>query len=68
MRPSIKSLPIPVALARTNFSDVIAQVRGGQRIKLTRHGKPVAWLVGSSDRQTLRAPQPKRRAKQRQRP
>jgi prevent-host-death family protein len=65
MRHSIKSLPIPVAVARTNFSDVIAQARVGQRIKLTRHGKDVAWIVGANDRQALRSTQPKRRGKHR---
>jgi prevent-host-death family protein len=64
----MKSLPIPVAVARTNFSDVIAQAREGQRIKLTRHGKDIAWVVGSKDREALRTTQPKRRTKRRQHP
>lgn len=51
----MKSLPIPVADARNNFSDVVAQARNGQRIKLTRHGKNVAWIIGSSDRQALKS-------------
>jgi antitoxin (DNA-binding transcriptional repressor) of toxin-antitoxin stability system len=38
----MKSLPIPVAQARHNFSDVVLQAREGQRIRLTRHGKNVA--------------------------
>ena len=54
VRHSIKSLPIPVADARNNFSDVVAQARNGQRIKLTRHGKNIAWIVGPADRQALR--------------
>lgn len=66
MRHSIKSVPIPVAVARTNFSDVIAQARSGQRIKLTRHGKDIAWIVGANDREALRSTQPKRRGKRRQ--
>jgi prevent-host-death family protein len=66
MRPSTKSLPIPVAVARTNFSDVIAQARSGHRIKLTRHGKEVAWIIGASDRQLLGNPASKRRIKRRQ--
>jgi prevent-host-death family protein len=66
MRQSLKSLPIPVAVARTNFSDVIAQARDGQRIKLTRHGKDIAWVVGVKDREALRTTQPpKRRGKRR---
>lgn len=54
MRQSAKSLPIPVANARNNFSDIVAQARNGQRIKLTRHGKNVAWIVGPADRDALR--------------
>jgi prevent-host-death family protein len=54
MRNSVKSLPIPVAQARHNFADIVMQARNGQRIKLTRHGKNIAWIVGSSDRQALR--------------
>jgi prevent-host-death family protein len=54
-----------VAVARTNFSDMIAQARDGQRIKLTRHGKDVAWIVGASDRHALKTTQPKRRGKRR---
>jgi prevent-host-death family protein len=43
-----------VADARNNFSDVVAQARNGQRIKLTRHGRNVAWIIGSADRQALK--------------
>jgi prevent-host-death family protein len=63
MRHSVKSLPTPVASARKNFSDVVEQARGGQRIKLTRHGKNIAWIVGSADREALGARTVKRRAK-----
>lgn len=59
----MKSLPIPVADARNNFSDIVAQARNGQRIKLTRHGKNVAWIVGSADRQALKTPPGTRRRK-----
>jgi prevent-host-death family protein len=59
----MKSLPIPVANARNNFSEVVAQARGGQRIKLTRHGKNVAWIVGPADRELLRAEPGARRKK-----
>lgn len=55
MRHSVKSLPTPVAVARKNFSDVVEQARGGQRIKLTRHGKNIAWIVGATDRDVLRS-------------
>jgi prevent-host-death family protein len=43
-----------VANARNNFSDVVAQARSGQRIKLTRHGKNIAWIIGSQDRELLK--------------
>ncbi len=56
----MKSLPIPVAHARHNFSDIVLQARAGQRIRLTRHGKNVAWIVGASDREALSQPAPKR--------
>ncbi len=65
VRPSIKSLPIPVADARNNFSDIVAQARNGQRIKLTRHGKNVAWIVGPGDRELLKT-QPGTRRKKRE--
>jgi prevent-host-death family protein len=58
----MKSLPIPVAHARHNFSDVVMQAREGQRIRLTRHGKNVAWIVGPNDREALSQPAPKREA------
>ena len=64
VRQSSKSLPIPVADARNNFSDVVAQARNGQRIKLTRHGKNVAWIVGRADRELLQT-QPGTRRKKR---
>jgi len=63
MSISTKSLPIPVANARKNFSDIVAQARGGQRIKLTRHGKNVAWLIGQNDRENLATTKSKRRRK-----
>jgi prevent-host-death family protein len=48
-----------VAEARHNFADVLTQARNGQRIKLTRHGKSVAWIVGEDDRAVLRRGAPK---------
>jgi prevent-host-death family protein len=61
----MKSLPIPVANARHNFSDVVMQARAGQRIKLTRHGKSVAWIVGAADRQALSQPGKRPRSRKR---
>ncbi len=65
---STKSLPIPVAHARKNFSDVVAQASDGQRIKLTRHGKNVAWIIGENDRERLGSSTSKRRVKRPARP
>jgi prevent-host-death family protein len=56
----MKSLPIPVTRARHDFSDVVAQARQGQRIRLTRHGKNIAWIVGPDDRAALRQAASKR--------
>ena len=49
----MKSLPIPVAQARNNFSDVLADAQNGRRIRLTRHGKPVGWIIGKGERERL---------------
>jgi prevent-host-death family protein len=68
MSISTKSLPIPVAHARKNFSDLVAQARDGQRIKLTRHGRDVAWLIGANDRNALKDSRSKRRAKRPSKP
>lgn len=63
----MKSLPIPVAQARSNFSEVLEDARKGRRIRLTRHGKPVGWIIGEDERQRLEAalpgpkPKPRRR-------
>jgi len=65
---STKSLPIPVAHARKNFSDLVAQARDGQRIKLTRHGRDVAWIIGANDRNALKDARPKRRSKRPSKP
>jgi prevent-host-death family protein len=65
---STKSLPIPVAHARKNFSDVVAQAREGQRIKLTRHGRDIAWIIGVTDRSALKDTRSKRRGKRPSKP
>jgi prevent-host-death family protein len=51
----MKSLPVPVAKARSNFSDVLDDARKGRRIRLTRHGKAVGWIIGEAERQQLDA-------------
>ena len=52
----MKSLPVPVAHARNNFSDVIEDARRGRRIRITRHGKPVGWIIGAEERERLVRP------------
>lgn len=49
----MKSLPVPVARARSNFSDILDDAKRGQRIRLTRHGKPVGWIIGPDEREAL---------------
>lgn len=47
-------MQVPVTQARERFSDLIHRVAsGGQRIVLTRHGKPVAALVSAEDLEWL---------------
>ena len=65
MRDSVKSLPVGIASARRNFSSLVGMARGGQRIKLTRHGKNIAWVVGADDREALRAKAAKAKKKRR---
>lgn len=61
----MKSLPIPVAQARSNFSEVLDDARKGRRIRLTRHGKPVGWIIGESEKQVLDAAPPAKKPKAR---
>ena len=49
----MKSLPLPVAHVRSNLSDVLDDVRGGKRIRVTRHGKPIGWIIGQAERERL---------------
>jgi prevent-host-death family protein len=49
----MKSLPVPVARARSNFSDILDDAKRGQRIRLTRHGKAVGWIIGPDEREAL---------------
>ncbi len=48
---------IPVTKARAQLSDLINRVGyGGERIVLTRHGKPLVALVPAADLATAPAP------------
>jgi prevent-host-death family protein len=51
----MKSLSVPVAQARQNMADVLQTAQQGGRVRLTRHGKPVGWIIGEKDRARLRA-------------
>ncbi len=51
----MKSLPLPVAHVRNNLSDVLDDAKRGQRIRVTRHGKPVGWIIGEAERAQLDA-------------
>jgi prevent-host-death family protein len=45
---------IPVTQARAEFADLVNQVAyGGERIVVTRHGKPIAALVPAADLERL---------------
>jgi prevent-host-death family protein len=49
----MKSLPVPVARVRSAFADCIEDAKRGRRIRITRHGKPVGWIIGAEDRERL---------------
>jgi prevent-host-death family protein len=41
---------VPVTQARAEFADLVNRVvYGGERVVLTRHGKPIAALVSAAD-------------------
>ncbi|HEX2869974.1 MAG TPA: type II toxin-antitoxin system prevent-host-death family antitoxin [Polyangiaceae bacterium] len=62
----MKSLPLPVAHVRNNLSDVLKDVREGTRVRVTRHGKPVGWIIGPSEREKLAvAPKPAKKSRSR---
>lgn len=47
---STQTTPYSIAEARENFSEIINRVAfGGERIVITRHGKPIAAIVPVSD-------------------
>jgi prevent-host-death family protein len=63
----MKSLPLPVAQVRSNFSDVLDDAGRGKRIRVTRHGKPVGWIIGAEERAKLDAAAPKSKSAKRAR-
>ncbi|GGQ21336.1 type II toxin-antitoxin system Phd/YefM family antitoxin [Streptomyces mutabilis] len=49
---------IPVTQARAELADLINRVvYGGERVVVTRHGKPLVALVSAADLERLEAPQ-----------
>jgi prevent-host-death family protein len=57
----MNSMKVAVADARKNFAELIETVRKGGRVRITRHGKPVAWLIGREDRDQITSePRPQR--------
>jgi prevent-host-death family protein len=45
---------VPVTQARAEFADLVNRVvYGGERVVLTRHGKPIAALVSAADLERL---------------
>ena len=52
----MKSLPVPVAKARENMADMLDAARKGARIRVTRHGKAVGWIIGETERNRLSQP------------
>jgi prevent-host-death family protein len=42
-----------VAEAQENFTDVVHEAEEGNQVELTRHGKPVAVLIGAEDFERL---------------
>lgn len=50
---------VPVTQARTELADLVNRVvYGGERVVLTRHGKPVVALVPAEDLERLEHPAP----------
>lgn len=56
IQAGMKSLPVPVAKARENIADVLETVRQGGRVRITRHGRPVGWIIGEKERNRLSQP------------
>jgi prevent-host-death family protein len=54
---------IPVTQARGELSDLVSRVAfSGERVSLTRHGKPVAALVSAADLELLESLEQERAA------
>jgi prevent-host-death family protein len=50
---------VPVTQARAEFADLVNRVvYGGERVVVTRHGKPIVALVSAADLERLEAGEP----------
>jgi prevent-host-death family protein len=50
---------VPVTQARAEFADLVNRVvYGGERVVVTRHGKPIVALVPAADLERLEAAEP----------
>ena len=47
------SIPIAIGRLRGAFAEFVEGVRSGSRIRITRHGKPVAWIIGKAEHAML---------------
>ena len=49
----MKSIPIAMANLRSALAEVLESVREGGRIRITRHGRPIAWIIGKTEHAML---------------
>jgi prevent-host-death family protein len=57
------SISIAIGRLRGALADFVEGVRSGGRIRITRHGKPVAWIIGKAEHAMLERLQKNRKAK-----
>ena len=50
------SVPVPLAEAKAQLSSLIDRAESGEEIVITRHGKPVARIVGLPEQREPRKP------------
>ncbi len=57
------SIPVAISRLRIAIAEFLEDVRLGNRIRITRHGKPVAWIIGKTDYAVLERVYKNRRAR-----
>lgn len=50
------SASVPLAAAKTQLSSLVERAAGGEEIVITRHGKPVARIIGLPEQREPRKP------------